>query len=485
MSVKLIYKDIAVGADEDAEMSATGQDTISALALLPFGVDNPTQYATLEHNFWLLDGARKIYDGGVYSFWSEALSGDDGYFDTPPEITAVMDEQYNSLGIYLDFGSMNYCSEVEIIWYQGATILAQKTFYPNALGYFCNEKVTSYNKIVVRLLKTSHPRQRARLNAVYFGITRTFNRDELRSVKVTQEIDLISKTMPENVLDWQLNSAEVVDYMFQLKQPVEAYNGSERIGAFYVKTSNRKSARVYDISCTDAIGVLDEELFPDAFLSDKNALELATEICNDFIVEMDAELQSKTVSGPLSKMTRRQALQQLCFAIGAVADTSGTNAIKIFVPASANPTEIPTNRVRVGGSVKKSDVVTAVQLTAHEYSTNGSGSYTEINGVKYYDTTTVYTLSNPDVTTADKQNVISISDAVLISSANVAEILQRVFDFYTRRNKHSVSFRLEGEQMGDYVSTPTNWGEMVTGNLTRATIVLSGIAVASAEVIGT
>lgn len=485
MSVKLIYKDIAVGAAEDAEISASGQTTISALALLPFGADNPKPYTTLEHNMWLLNGTKLIYDGGTYAFWSEALSDAEGYFATPPEVIAVMDEQYNSLGIYLDFGSMNYCSEVEIVWYQGATILAQKTFYPDALGYFCNEKVTSYNKVVIRLVRTSHPRQRARLSAIYFGITRTFNRDELRSVRVTQEIDLISKTMPENVLDWQLNSAEVVDYMFQLKQPVEAYNGDELIGAFYVKTSNRKSERVYDITCTDAIGVLDEELFPDTFCAGKNAFELAKEICGDFEIEMDAELQSKTVTGPLAKLTRRQALQQLCFAIGGVADTSGVDLIRIFVPASDNSKAIPENRVRVGGSVKKSDVVTAVQLTAHAYSTSGSGGYVEINGTKYFDTPTVHTIANPDATAADKKNVISITDATLISSENVMEILQRVFDFYMLRDKHSVSFRLEGEKMGDYISTPTNWGEMVTGNLTRATIVLSGIAVAASEVVGT
>lgn len=485
MSVKLIYKDIAVGADEDAEMSATGQDAISALALLPFGDENLKPYTTLEHNMWLLNGSKIIYDGDTYAFWSEEISGADGYFATPPEITAIMDEQYNSLGVYLDFGSMNYCSEVEIVWYQGSTVLAQKTFYPDALQYFCSEKVTSYNKVVLRLIRTRHPKRRARLNGIYFGITRIFRRDELRSVRVTQQINLISKELPENVLDWQLNSAEVADYMFQLKQPVEAYDGDALIGTFYVKSSNRKSARVYDISCTDAIGVLDEEAFPDTFCSGKNALELAQNICGDFEIEMDEVLQSKTVTGPLTKMTRRQALQQLCFAIGAVADTSGVRVIKIFVPPSANAKIISSNRVRVGGSVKKGDVVTAVQLTAHSYSTSGSGGYTEIGGVKYYDTTTVHSLANPDATAADKKNVISISDATLISSANVAEILQRVFDFYMLRNTHNVSFRLEGEQMGDYVSTPTNWGEMVTGNLTRATIVLSGISVATSEVIGT
>ena len=262
MSVKLIYKDIAVGADEDASMSATGQDSISALALLPFGDENLKPYTTLEHNMWLLDGTKIFYDGDTYAFWSEEMSDSDGYFAAPPEITATMDEQYSSFGIYLDFGAINYCNEVEIIWYQGNAVLAQKTFYPNAYQYFCAEKVEAYNKVVIRLVRTALPYRRARLNGIYFGVTRVFKRDELRSVRITQQINAISREMPENVLDWQLDSTEALDYMFQLKQPVEAYDGNDLMGVFFVKSSDRRSERVYNISCTDAIGVLDEEYFP-------------------------------------------------------------------------------------------------------------------------------------------------------------------------------------------------------------------------------
>lgn len=486
MSVKIVYKDVAVGADEDAVMSAVGASDLSTIALIPFGNDNRNKYATLERNFWVLDGTRKLVTSAdQFSFWSTELSGDDGRFTTPPEITATMDEQYSSLGIMLDFGNLGYCSEVEIIWYQGSTVLEQKTFYPNAATFYCEQSVTSYNKVTLRLIKTNIPNRRARLNAIYFGITRTFQRDELRSVKIEQEINLISQETPENTLDWTLNSAEVIDYLFQAKQPVEAYNGESLIGVFYISDSDRKSARVYSVTCVDAIGVLDDEPFPDAVYTDKNALALANEICGDFDVEMDADLQSKTVTGIIARKTRREALQQLCFAIGAVADTSGSRSVRIFKPATDNAKEIPANRVRVGGVVRKEGVVTAIQLTAHSYSTSGEGESVEINGTRYYDTKTVTTINNPNVTASDKPNVVSIADATLISSANVAEIAQRVYDYYMRRNTHSVSFRLEDEKVGDYISTPTSWGDMVTGNYTKASIVLSGIAVTTAEVVGT
>lgn len=485
MSVKIIYKEIPIGAAEGAEVSAQGHTQGSALALLPFGNDDRKEYATGEHNMWVLNGTKAVYNGERYAFWSEALSDGECYFDVPPEITLTLDNYYGSAGVDVDFGTDSFCYEIELLWYRDGELIAQKTFYPNELKYYCENKVENYNKITLRMLRTAFPHTRARVSGVYFGMARTFYRDQLRGVKMTQQINLASTELPENVLDWQLNSAERVEYLFQFKQPVEAYDGDKLLGAFYVKSSDRKGARLYSIKCTDAIGVLEEDPFPNAYYSEKNAYELAKEICQGFPILMDEQLKGKTVSGIIYGCTRRQALQQLCFAIGAVADTSGVQGIKVFAPPGTNPKEIGKNRVRVGGAVKKSDLITAVQLAAHSFASTGEGESYEINGVTYYDTQTIHSKLNPNASEADKKNVVSITDATLINSENVGETLGRVYNYHMLRDVHKVSFRLEDEQVGDFISTPTNWGEWVTGHYTRATVTLSGIAVAAAEVIGT
>jgi hypothetical protein len=49
-----------------------------------------------------------------------------------------------------------------------------------------------------------------------------------------------------------------VEYLFQLKQPVLAYNGSNLSGVFYIDDQAKRTAEnLYTIPCCDAIGVLD------------------------------------------------------------------------------------------------------------------------------------------------------------------------------------------------------------------------------------
>lgn len=484
MSVKIVYSDIAIGAAEDTTVSASGQNAMSVISLLPIGGSTDNRFITMEQNAWILNESMQVYDGEAVAFWSDELSGADCTFAQDPTVTLTLGQNYTSVGIGFTFDAVDYVTELDIAWYQGETLLDQATFYPDAAVYFCIRNVVAYNKVAITFKRTSLPYRRVKLHKIEYGIVRTFERNELRKVSVIQEIDPTSRELAINTLDWTLDSKSAIEYIFQLKQPVAAYDGETLIGTFYIDDSSRSSQRVYSVSCKDAIGVLDDTMFADGVYTNKNALALAQEIAGgDFAIEMDEALQSKTVTGILSGCSRRQALQQLCFAIGGVADTSGTQAIRIFTLKNDQATEIGADRERVGGRVTTDPIVTAVKLTAHSYKTSGSGDSVTVGGTTYYDTKTVTTINNPNVTAADKQNDITIQDATLISADNVQEIAQLVFDFALRRDHHNFKFRLMGEHAGDYVTSVTNWQQQITGTLKRMSIVLSGISVADAEVV--
>lgn len=489
MSVKLVYSDVAVGAADAAEVESSAAVPGSDASLLPAGID-PTPLATGELNAWGLNGIYQIKDNQPIGFWSATRSLATGLLSPTPTITVTFPNQYTSLGVYLRFDDStgDYCPRVRITWYNGTTQLSQKLFQPTGPRYFCENTVETYNKIVIELMATSLPYRYARVSQIIFGVIREFDISELRSVSIQQESDPISSELAISTMDWTLDSQEAIDYIFQQKQPVEAYDGSNLIGVYYIDTSKRKSTSLYDISCTDAIGVLDDGDFAGGMYSGKNAKALILEVLNDdFALEMDTDLESATITGYLPASSRREALQQIAFAIGGIVSTARTGAVKVKALPSSDAAVIPTSRTYTGGDVETDAIVTAVKVTAHTY-TQGSGSsgddVIEINGTKYVHTTSVVTINNPSVTASDKPNVLEVKEATLINTSNAQAVAQRIYNNALRRETHNVKIVMDQEQPGDYVTTTTPYGSAITGNITSMSITLSGIATAEAKIKG-
>lgn len=481
----LLYKDVAPGASEDAAIQTADATEFSVPADLTAGI-SPGPVLTCEHNHWLLNGTFGFLETEPVAFWSTEMSGEDGTFANPPVITITFDQQYSSVGITLVFDSAtgDYCTSVNIKWYQDASLKAEKDFSPDAATYFCQQRAESYNKIVITLNSTNLPGRRAKLEHIIFGIYRYFPMAEIRSASIVEETNLISSELPVSTLKWTLDSRENVDFMFQLKQPVEVRNDDNLIGVFYIDSSARLSTSVYDIECNDAVGVLDETPFPGgAYLAGVSAKALLSEIVGeDFPIVYDADVQDTTLMGILLSGSKRTAIQQVLFAWGVCLSTDGRDSLRVFhLPDLSKSVE--KNRVYPGVSVKTSAVVTKVSVTAHAYAQDENGSV-EIDGIKYSDTTTVYSISNPDVTATDKQNVIEVTDATMVSPGMGQAVAQRVYDYYQKRNTNTAKIVWSGERLGDLLTLPNAWDGANTGNVSRLEIRLSNTVAATCETIG-
>lgn len=490
MSSKLIYRDIAVGAAEDAAITATGYSDMGDPAKAAQGVSVPA-LAVLELNSWGLDGTRAAYSGQEMAFISSELSGEDCTFENTPAIQVDFEENYTTLGITFRFAPAagEWCSKVTITWYQGETVLAQKEFHPDSAEYFCENTVEAFNRVYITLDETSTPWQRAKVESILFGVMRIFGPGELSSVSIQQDTDPISAAVSANYLDWELRGTDDTEYIFQLKQPVEAYHNDKLLGVFYVDDiPERTGVGAYTVECQDAVGVLDSYDWPGKMYSADTAFaEVIGDIVGDaFEVDIDETLAAKTLRGLIPEGTRREALQQAAFAAGAVVDTSRTHKIRFFVPSYADPTTIQDRDVVTGGSVKQSAIVTSVVVTYHTY-TKGTGSSGDdvvtVDGVKYVHTTGTVTVNNPNVTASDKQNVKTVTDATLVNADNADEVAQRVYDYWMRRKTVSTKIILDDEQMMEYVTVPTPWEQKMTGSITSAKITLSNLTVADIEVL--
>lgn len=488
MSVRIVYEDVAAGAAEDAAVTATSAADFTAPSLLPFG-GSGAPVATLEPFSWLLDGSREILTNQPLAYWSESMSGPDGRFEAPPEIAIAFHERYTSPGLFLTFDTAagDYCTHITAEWYRGANLLKKKDFYPSGPEAFCSQTVEAWDRIVLRMHATSRPYRYAKLRQIVFGVARTFYRNELRNVRVTQEVSIISEQVAVNTLAFTLDSKADIEYMFQMKQPVSAYDSDRLIGVFYIDDSKHRAKGLWDVSSKDAIGVLDDDPYPARMLHNEPAQALLEDILGGhFRLELDEALAAAPVTGYLPAGTRRQALQQAAFALCAMVDTSGTDAVRVYRDREDQPRKVPLNRTYVNGTVDTASIVTAVQVTAHSYSAKGTGNDTvEMDGVTYYHTTEVTTITNPSVTASDKQNVVEVKEATLVTPANAAAVAQHLYSYYTKRNSQKVKIVMDGEKPGDHIATATPWDTVMDGFITSMRIVLSGIAAAECAIVGT
>lgn len=488
MSVKIVYEDIAAGADEDALVTTASAAEFSEPALLPFG-GSGAAIATFEPYSWLLDGSREILDTQQLAFWSTAASGPDGRFETPPEMTISFDERYTSPGLFLTFSPAtgDYCTAVTVEWYRGENLLKKKDFYPTSADAYLQQTVEAWDKIVLRFNATNFPEHYVKLQKIIFGVSRVFLRPELRSVKITQQVSIISDEVAINTLDFTLDSKEDIEYMFQFKQPVSAFDNDRLIGVFFIDDSKHRGKGLWDVSCQDAIGVLDDDPYPARILVNEPARDLLLDILGGhFHLDLDATMAAAPITGYLPEGTRRKALQQVAFALCAMVDTSGTDAVRVYKDREDMPKKIPLSRTYVNGTVETSAIVTAVQVTAHSYSTTGTGNDTvEVNGVTYYHTTEITTITNPNVTASDKANVVEVKEATLVTPANMAAAAQHLYSFYQKRNTQRVRIVMDGEKPGDHIATATPWDTVMDGFISSMQIVLSGIAAAECMIVGT
>lgn len=478
----IVYLDVAPQAEGDAFPSAVGASAFSDETVLPKG-KNVGKVATGELNQWVLDGEHEFLDYDYVAFWSEELSDENCMLYTQPTIDILFSMQHSSTGITIEFDpdGGNYCSEINVKWYQAGELLSDMDFQPDSTKFFCQNMVTAYDEILITLNKTSLPRRRAKINKIYFGRTVRFDMKDIRSASIIQQSNLISAELPISTMDLSIDGHGVDQFMFQAKQPLQAWHDDQLVATRYIDEHTRKSANVYDISSVDAWGVLDESSFAGGYYEGASALSILRSIVEPQFA-LDVWVDDVYLTGVIEPCTKREAAQQVLFAAGWITSTTGTDSIRVFKPRETEA-YIDNNSAYDGATTTISALVTEVRVSAHTYTLDNSGSV-EVGGKKYKDSVTVFSVKNPDTTANDKENVIEVDGATLVSPDIGQSVAERVFDYYQKRSKDEIKVVWSGESVGDYVGVPTAWGVSHDGHIEKITIKLSNTVAANLEIIG-
>ena len=479
------YADVAVGADRATTITATDVASFSNLARVPFGAQD-SEYITLELNNWVLDGTYTPLpvESNVLGYWTDTLTDENGDFTSHPILTATLSDLFSSTGIQLVFSDkMNdFSSSLNMKWYHDNNLLADEDFEPDRSTYLCREQVENYNKVVVEFNSTAKPYRRLKLAELAYGYFIKFEPEDCLSIRILQELSPLATALPESKLSFEINTRENVTFMFQEKQPVRVYLDNEIVGAFFIKSSKQTSMHRYSIEAEDAIGVLTDIPYTETMYETATNAKSVVEgiIGSEFIVSWSAELENEVIKGLISAKNTREAIQQICFAIGAVCHTDFSNGLIIEKLHSDNVINIPRERIYQGNSVDRVAVLTSLNVYAHTYTETQETGGTDVIkvGNKYYiHTTTVTTIDNPNIAASAKRNVFEIKEATLVNTDNVNNLAQRVYDHLLKTSTHNLQFKRvsAAERLGAYISALTPFDVQAQGFLEHAEIQLSGI----------
>ena len=518
--VAIKYGDIAPEAKENFSPTSSESmfDTVSQLK--QYNLNFPNYANPMELYQTVLDGNGIPFPSDSANLnlglWSEQISGENGDFEYPIVLTLDAEKNYSSQGFTLTFDNGNniYSNHLNIKWYRAEELISEKDFYPDNAFYFCHNKVDLYNKVVITFYSMNLPYNRLKLRSVDYGYGTIFLGNELRNVRLIQEVDPISSQISINPADFVLDSKRDIEYSFQEKQPLSVYFNGQLKATTFVKKSKRKSKRLWNIQSEDYVGLLDSIPYYGGIYTNKNAVDLLNDIftvakvpysINDVFVDA-------VVTGYIPFTTCRDALMQVAFAIQAVVDTSNSDVVNVYALDNNITQTIPLNRIRQGQNFADEETVTGVEVAVHSYKAitetvdvydateSGTGqnifvkfqeplhdlsitegseivssgtNYAIINananciltGQKYEHTTQTRRKNNPVVLASDIEKVVAIEKATLVSKYNVDNVLEKCYNYLVRTNTVNLSI-IEGKHVsysGSAIYGTVKYGEAKYG----------------------
>lgn len=194
--VDMVFADVTALADA----AETNNGSVLSTNSLFKAQTAQSDYGTMELNQFILDGSKEILPTSPsdIAFWSSVQSGADCTFTTNPLFTSTFTTTHTSSGITLTFAD-DYPVEIKITWYSIAgSKLAQKTFYPDSLEYYCQNQVQYYGKIKIEFIKTRNPYCYIKLQYILYGVNLQWSKDLVQNGSVVEEIDTTGATISIN-----------------------------------------------------------------------------------------------------------------------------------------------------------------------------------------------------------------------------------------------------------------------------------------------
>lgn len=377
--VKIKYGDVAPNAKENFSiLFSEKEDFVDVEQLKKYNLEFPNYSNPCEYGSVLLNSSAKPLEEFIsisnIGYWSKNISNSKGKLSDYIILNLKANELYTSKGFTLTFDTYNniFCNDLTITWYRKGTKITEKDFAPNSAFYFCDNEVDNFDEVDIYFRRINMPYNRLKIRSIDYGYGTIFLGNELKNVSVLQEISPISAELSINTVDFSLNSKSNFEYSFNKNQPVQVYFDDNIIATTLITSSKRLSKTCWEINSEDYIGKISKITFlGNVYKGEETdtAYNILTEIFVKCKVPYNIEdsLKNIKLKGHLPMCNCREAVQQICFVVGAVCDTSMSDKINIKTLSSVITQNIPLSRIRQGQKFETADRYTKLLLTSYTY----------------------------------------------------------------------------------------------------------------------
>lgn len=341
----------------------------------------------------------------------------------------------------------------------------------------------------------------------------TFTDDNIHSGNMYLAMALMSDALEANTFTAKVECADRSIINFERNTPLTySYKGQQR-GIFYVQSITRDGPTTYTISATSAIGLLIESLHYGGIYTGQTVAEVLPSICGTVPYVVKTNLRDIALYGWLPVASSRDNLSQVLFAIGASIRTDLDGVLHIETLWDGIVGNIGKDRLYNGARVNYDAKVTQVVVTEHQYMEGGDeeslfegtaaegdiitfddpmydltpsgltilesgANYAKVSagtgtltGRKYIHNTREVARA---VSQANEPNVITVTNATLVSLVNSVAVAERLVNYYQWTETIESGVVYDGELPGNRSNAWHPYDEeVVSGCLESADVNLS------------
>lgn len=364
---------------------------------------------TCEHNYSVLDGTQthlpRNYQDYYFGWWSKSISDNQGIFTDKPVLDVTFGYMHKAPGLTFWFHpwSDDFVNLVRVTWYATnlTTVLYSDIFIltpiraGSRLKAELRHSVADFRRITIEFISTNNRNRFLKLDGLDYGVGGIFYDENIGNVNLIEEIDPISDIISINTANFRITTATPIfspisgnfaDDMLMKKQIMQINYNNQNFGTFFLQSWRdvHNNGTTFDFNVIDIIGVLDtfnfwgniyENVTLDSLIKQIFAIAFPTELVTYEIEEVFANVR---LSGWIPSGTCRQALQQICFAIGAIADCSRRDYLWIYAADTELARHVQLDRIYRTSSNIQTQYFSGLDITSYQY-TRGTETTEALN----------------------------------------------------------------------------------------------------------